>query len=436
MNKYYAMVLGLSLSFAMFSGAEAHPAESQEKGICIAEVEADLDGDKKPETVELYGEKLLENSNYYTDLMLIAKNKNDDVITAYIPSLDGGYALMLEKANITDKNEQIILRSRRGADSSVEICVIDFSNRKEVKELFNKNNRVLKGTYDDGYKAKVSFGDKTDFAPIVNKNEVYSKTEIYDALGKVKKSHYKPQMLLDSFTVTDVDGDKKDEILITEKMLGALREDLAYVTAAWRYNDGVLTATDCELNEEMLEEDRFTRTVLFGNGCFYPQKAVYKMNEVVYPIFAVEEKLELQGKINLLLSDIYQKYIDKLGSKASGLDYTFPYAGARFVSMVFFGITENDGKEVFERRPLNIDVISGEILTIDKVLNLKNKELLPKIKELTKDDKVNFDKGLPKDWYYNGKNFVFCQKDTNGIWQEATAEAEKLKDYLVDENLL
>ena len=92
---------------------------------------------------------------------------------------------------------------------------------------------------------------------------------------------------------------------------------------------------------------------------------------------------------------------------------------------------ENFIKEIFAKIPLNIDVQTGAQLALGDVLNLRDADLLPVLRLLTKKDKVDFSKGIPESWYYNGTNFVFCQRSETGEWLEATVAASDLKKFLL-----
>ena len=67
--------------------------------VCLASIEADTDGNGTQETAELWGNKLTGGSSYYGDLLLMIKDGSGKLITAYTPSLEGGYANILQKGH-------------------------------------------------------------------------------------------------------------------------------------------------------------------------------------------------------------------------------------------------------------------------------------------------------------------------------------------------
>ena len=74
-------------------------------------------------------------------------------------------------------------------------------------------------------------------------------------------------------------------------------------------------------------------------------------------------------------------------------------------------------------------------MALGDVLNLRDADLLPVLRLLTKKDKVDFSKCIPESWYYNGTNFVFCQRSETGEWLEATVAASDLKKFLLKPEL-
>ena len=121
--------------------------------------------------------------------------------------------------------------------------------------------------------------------------------------------------------------------------------------------------------------------------------------------------------------------------EAAELDYTLTFVSEKFISMVFFGVLDEGEKEIFAKIPLNIDVQTGAQLALGDVLNLRDADLLPVLRLLTKKDMVDFSKGIPESWYYNGTNFVFCQRSETGEWLEATVAASDLKKFLLKPEL-
>ena len=110
---------------------------------CLAEpvnlalVQADIDGNGEKETVELYGEKLNEESGYYHNLLVLVRGRDGKMQTAYAPLLQGGYGCLLETMPQRGGWENVVLSAAQGGDGGdVAFRILDFKNPKQVKERF------------------------------------------------------------------------------------------------------------------------------------------------------------------------------------------------------------------------------------------------------------------------------------------------------------
>ena len=143
----------------------------------------------------------------------------------------------------------------------------------------------------------------------------------------------------------------------------------------------------------------------------------------------------LAGAVESKIRLVHGPYLQNLATGGCELDYTLTFVSEKFISMVFFGVLDEGEKEIFAKIPLNIDVQTGAQLALGDVLNLRDADLLPVLRLLTKKDMVDFSKGIPESWYYNGTNFVFCQRSETGEWLEATVAASDLKKFLLKPEL-
>ena len=64
------------------------------------------------------------------------KDGSGKLITAYTPSLEGGYANILQKGHFTGKGEQIIVRSLSGAAQEMQVRIIDAALPNAVQEIY------------------------------------------------------------------------------------------------------------------------------------------------------------------------------------------------------------------------------------------------------------------------------------------------------------
>ena len=183
------------------------------------------------------------------------------------------------------------------------------------------------------------------------------------------------------------------------------------------------------------KDDKFHRSYNEKNWRILPRQAVHDSSSVTYPVFTAIAAPEVQNKLNGDFAIIAGPYLQNLATGGCELDYTLTFVSEKFISMVFFGVLDEGEKEIFAKIPLNIDVQTGAQLALGDVLNLRDADLLPVLRLLTKKDKVDFSKGIPESWYYNGTNFVFCQRSETGEWLEATVAASDLKKFLLKPEL-
>ena len=82
-------------------------------------------------------------SSYRNDFLLLLKGSDSELLTAYVPSINGGYDCSLEKARFTGRGEQLILSVGQGGDDgSIEYRIIDFADPKAVKEIFTGSDNA------------------------------------------------------------------------------------------------------------------------------------------------------------------------------------------------------------------------------------------------------------------------------------------------------
>ena len=89
------------------------------------------------------------------------------MLTAYVPSINGGYDCSLEKARFTGRGEQLILSVGQGGDDgSIEYRIIDFADPKAVKEIFTgSDNAGVAATAEfvPDFRSKIAFATRWSF---------------------------------------------------------------------------------------------------------------------------------------------------------------------------------------------------------------------------------------------------------------------------------
>lgn len=411
----------------------------------LAALQLDVDGNGEAETVELYGGQLTRGSGYRHDFLLLLKNSSGDLLTAYVPSVKGGYACTMEKANLAGKGEQVLLAVGQGSDEgSTEYRVIDFADVKAVREIFSGSDNLgvaAVAEYLPGFRSKMIFADGTSSEEYLPGEKVfYEKRGLYDEDGNLLKGYRRPSVSkISSLVPADLDRDGRMELLSLQSVKGLGSDDLlGKLAGVWTYDK----AAGWQLKHKTFysggknKDDKFHRSYNEKGWRIVSRQAVHDSSSVTYPVFIAVGEPELQNKVNKDFTVLAAPYLQKLGDGGSELDYTLTFVGDKFISLVFFGVMDEAEQEIFAKIPVNLDAKTGAILELSDLLNLKDPDLMPVLQLLTKKDKVDFSKGIPKSWYYNGTNFVFCQRNEDGEWLEAVVAATDLKKFLLRPELL
>ena len=432
-NKFLSTLAALVLMAGSGTALAAEP-------VCLASIAADTDGDGTQETAELWGTQLTSGSSYYGDLLLMVKNKNGKLITAFAPSLEGGYANLLQKGHFTGKGEQLVVRSLSGAAQNMQVRIIDAALPDAVQEIYTGSDNMgvdVTASYRPDFTAQLDIGGEMETAKLPHEQDYYIDCGLYDENGNLLKPYRAPQAQMSGVTVVKGSDGARDWLATLQNVSGVNGEDvLAKIAGSWEYDHG-WQLLDREFYTQIVQNGEFRRNLVFGNGMLYRQQAVLDGSSVTYPLMAVEGKPELQNTINNELQKVWQPYADALGTTSCELDYTSPFAGPEMMSLVFFGVMGEGDEEIFERLPLNMAMDTGKVLDIGDVLDTKNPDLLPVLALLGAEDKVDFSKEVPSSWYYNDKNLVFCQKMKDGAgWNEAAIPAAELDKFLLNKDLL
>jgi hypothetical protein len=152
------------------------------------------------ETVTLYGDTLAGGSNYYHNLMLMVTDADGKLITAYTPSLKGGYNLLLSKAPAGkgSKKETVILAAPQGtAGESVAYRVLDFGKSDKVKETFTDVDSLgitTSTAYLSGNRFKVSCDVNGSLRLLEGDVNGSDKLHVFDTDGNVQKQYLRPMV--------------------------------------------------------------------------------------------------------------------------------------------------------------------------------------------------------------------------------------------------
>lgn len=406
----------------------------------LMSIELDTNGDGQLETIELYADGNVAGSNYKKDLILLLKDTQGKILTGYVPSIKGGYAVDLQKASFLDKGEQLILSVDQGdAEKYKEHRIIDFSDHKVVKEIFNSvDNSGIKAEakFLDNYQAKVVLDTrKITLIDLKSKKDFYEQRGLYSNSGQLRKMYQQPSISkIDSLVPISINEEKKKKFITLQHVNGLNADDtLGEISGVWEYSSAsgwkVLNKKFYK-NVVDITKSKFRRTYTERNWSVMPSKIRYNKSIVIYPVYTVAGHADIQKKVNQQINNIYQSYCKNLESDKSDLDYTMPFVSEKLVSLVFFGSQVGLEEKKSEKITFNVETKTGDNLSIDQVLNLKDADLLPVLKVLTKGSKIDFNKGIPQDWYYNGMNIVFCELSDKGEWLESVVAVSDLKKFI------
>lgn len=210
------VALGLSLLYSTGAGAA---------DTLLAQTDLELTAGQTA-TAELWGDCL--PGGYASDLLLMLKDVDGKLLTAYNPSIKGGYNCQLQPVSVLNgksKAQQLLISAGQGDwRAASEYRILSFANKKKVHELFGAAESmglVTQGYVKDG-KLHVTMldGNSSELAPAAG-------SEVAD--GKLE---FGP---LHTLVAHDVDGDGRDELLSSQQ-LTQKKSLLADVGAVWQFD--------------------------------------------------------------------------------------------------------------------------------------------------------------------------------------------------------
>ncbi len=482
MFKRVVTVVGAFLLMAApFSSAQA---------ALLAKVEADVDGSGRKQMVELTGEKKMPGSNYYSDLWIMVKNAEGKMLTAWKANLDGGYYCLLEKmpvnakaeqdnkkakrkekkedagkrfdnlleslkeatGEITDKkngktkisdkpHDQILLMAAKGGRNAAVNCrILDFSDYKQVQEVFSGADSLgvaAKAEYKpdnrfsvesslpeaDGAEKKVSFSGNA-------KNVL----RLYNEDGSIAKPYLRPQVTeVASLAMLDGRLFTEQNVLSADgqELLGRLAVRWAQKEAKWIPEEINLTDTLDDLLKP--DADSANRADGAGNWRLYPRRAFIGDRVISRPVVAVEEKPELQNKIN----DKLQAWFARAPEEDERA-FQVKYAGSNLLSLEL-GRRNKKGEVI--RELYNFNMQNGEHLKLDEMFNTKNPDFIKVINLVGKPDNC-FSEAKPAFWHFTGKHFVLQDRLLEEGFQNeeaihlAVVEKDDLLPFVKDKKIL
>ena len=463
---------------------------SSAQAALLAKVEADVDGSGQKKMVELTGEKKMPGSNYYSDLWIMVKNAEGKMLTAWKANLDGGYYCLLEKMPVNAKAEQdnkkakqkdikegaekrfdklldslkaetdegkdkknsktkisdkphdqiLLMAAKGGKNAAVNCRILDFSDYKQVQEIFSGADSLgvaAKAEYKpdnrfsvesglpeaDGAEKKVSFSGNA-------KNVL----RLYNEDGSIAKPYLRPQVTeVASLAMLDGRLFTEQNVLSADgqELLGRLAVRWAQKEAKWIPEEINLTDTLDDLLKP--DADSANRADGAGNWRLYPRRAFIGDRVISRPVVAVEEKPELQNKIN----DKLQAWFARAPEEDERA-FQVKYAGSNLLSLEL-GRRNKKGEVI--RELYNFNMQNGEHLKLDEMFNTKNPDFIKVINLVGKPDNC-FSEAKPAFWHFTGKHFVLQDRLLEEGFQNeeaihlAVVEKDDLLPFVKDKKIL
>lgn len=382
-------------------------------------------------TVELWGERL---PGGYTEQLLLLLKEDGKLITAYAPSVKGGYNPVLQAVQVKPLPEgderqsavpqQLLLSLGQGGwEAGSEYRIIDFTNPKQIAELFSAADSmgIVTNAYnkEDALEITLQDGQKNN-APL---------PKGFPESGRVEFGG------LFSLTAYDVDGDGQQEVL-TSQQLTQRRQLLAEVGAVWRLQQDadknerwqrsaftVMTATPVDKGNTINDGRDFDA------GCILPRKMVVPGGEATYPVFA-SKNVELQNKINAYLEKECAEYLHLFYQGQADMAFKVLRSDDLLLSLQLIS-----GKNSFKHHQLHIDPATGEPVKLAQILNFSDPDLRPLLNLLCTNKNMDFTEGVPGEWYIEGKN-LFLMQNICGNDEVAGFALGNLHKFLLDKKWL
>lgn len=392
--------------------------------------------DKGSVTAELWGDRL--PSGYSEDLLVLLKDERGKLVTAYAPSIKGGYYPVLEAVQVklvdkkaaTDAGNESVSEAKQAAQQLLvsvgqgdwqapsEFRILDFAERNKVQELFSSADSMglVSKAYSNEEKLYVTLKDGQQ--NVANLPEGVSSNRIY--YGG-----------LYSLTAHDLDGDGQQELLGAQQLVNG-KQNVADVGAVWQL-DGEKKWKQSNVTIMTTSPTPKSNTVNDGKevatGVILPRKMVVPGGEATYPTF-VSHDVELQNKINRLLQSECAEYLDSFYQGKADMAFKVITANEHIISLQLIS-----GKSKFKHHHVNINPSTGELIKLNQILNYKDPDLMPLLRLLCTNKNMMLEYQPPAEWYIEGKN-IFLMQNICGQDEVAGFALGNLHKFVLDKRWL
>lgn len=407
-------LLGLTMAGAILLNSATAMAEES----LVAKTEFQVQS--KVLYAELWGEKLAEG--YTKDLLLLIKNDAGRVVTAYQPTIKGGYSSMLMPVKVDGKGAQLLVGVTQGDWQSItEYRILDISEPAAVKELFSSGDCM----------GIVTEAERSDTSLTIKFTNGESSTLELDKELIAQAGRRTDFGGIHSLTPYDADEDGRQELLISQRVSSGrlLMADVGAILqldalGKWQPKGmTVMVAAPPDKNNTVNNGRDFAA------GSIVPRRIVVPGGEASYPVFLNNDRLELQKQFNETLQQECKPYLQKFYDGEADMAFNVVTADNDLLSIRLIS-----GKNSFRHHHINIDPATGKLLRIEDILDIKNPDLVPLLELLSSNRSMMFE-GVPREWYIEGENLFFVQ---NICGQEEVSgyNLGNLHKYLLDKKWL
>lgn len=364
-------------------------------------------------TAELKGSCL--KNGYGRELVVLLKNQQGQIITAFKPTIEGGYNFTLEPVHLLEgESDQVLLGAGTGNwQQEREYRIIDFTAPGAVGEIFGhvESHGIIKAAANEGRELTFTIADHT----------AKTTTLEVDPEGPVSFKG------LSSLKAYDANKDGLDELFTNEEIKGADKV-VADVGAQWQYvEDKWVTKKSTLMTAGPVpKENRINKGKDFSEGVIIPEKIILPSGEWTGPRFISKADKDLEAKVNEAIAkagaDFYEAFHE---GRADGA-FKIMSADKQLLSIQLIS-----GKESFIHKHVNFSLEQGRELTLGDIFNLKDPDFLPLLELLSNNKELDFSLGLPREWYIE-ENKLFLVQHQKGRDIAAGYMLSNFHKFMVD----
>lgn len=371
-------------------------------------------------TAELWGDRLA--NGYARDLLILLKDKDKKILTAYKPTIKGGYNCLLYVVKPKgEKYSQLLVSAGQGDwRAPSEYRVISFTDLQKVQEVFGTAEGL-------GVVAQAEIKQGKLELQLANgsKESVALDANVKAEDGRVAYGG------LHSLAPWDIDDDGADELFASQRIAQG-KTPLADVGVVWKRKAGgdgwEATGTTIMTLSKTAQGNTVNDGVDMKAGVILPRRLVVRGGEATFPVFSGPD-VEVQNKINRELWLANAGNMTKFYFGKADTAFKVMHAGEHLLSVELIS-----GKTQFVHNYVNINPRTGERIKLGDILNEKDKDLIPLLNVLNTNKKLTFNK-LPDEWYIEGHNLFLLS--AAGVREEVAGfDLGNLHKFILDKQIL